>query len=154
MTICDAGALIREISNHKPIILWLIELSHTYFKQLLIFLVRGWLIEEEFSSFQALIEWTLVVKRTKVWSIFWESSKHRGFSKSNSMWKENISTRNILRGTDRVKQIAPKAIMSIWMEAMRRHHHFQVTVKEMVQEKGWASLVSLWRSLSSWRAEA
>lgn len=44
MIMYDTQTLIREISNHKPVILWLIGFSHTYIKHLLIFQVRGWLI--------------------------------------------------------------------------------------------------------------
>lgn len=121
MMMSDAPALIREISNHKPIIPWLIGPSHTYIKHLSIFHVRGWLIV-------LLKRNSLIYKHwySELWWLKEQNVRHilrllfrGGLSKPNSMWTENISVRNILR-VDCGKQLAPKAITWIWMGAMRR----------------------------------
>lgn len=142
-----AQTLIRGISNHKPIILWLIGLSHTYIKHLLIFHVRSWLI--------ALLKRNSLVYKQWYSELWWlEEQKYETFSGNcvpqrftevlfNVKKKKNDSIRNILRGTHSVKRLAPEAIMLIWIEA-RRSHFFNSAFKEMLLVR--TSKLSLWMS--------
>lgn len=125
MMMSDAEPLIKEISNHKPIILWFIGPSHTYIRHLSISHVRSWLIV-------LLKRNRLIYKRwySELWWLKEQNVRHfpgilfhGGLSKPNSGWTENISVRSILR-VDSVKRLVPKAVMWLWTRAMRRQHNF------------------------------
>lgn len=121
MIMSDAQALIREISNHKPVILWLIGLSCPYIKFLLIFQVRAWLI--------VLLKRNSLIYKHWYSELWWlKEQKHETFSGTLVPWrlikaqfhvKREHSIRNTPRA-DSVKQFAPNTITQVWMGAIEK----------------------------------